>query len=74
MKIGQFLKQSQGYKAFIPEKFPPSSGFDFSKRLIQKASNATLSLGKLDGVTLHLPDVDFFYLCTFVKMLLHPVR
>lgn len=66
MKIGHFLKQPQGYKAFIPEPFPPHEGFNFSKRLIQKASHATLSLGKLDGVTQLLPDVDFFlfmYIC-----------
>ncbi len=66
MKIGRFVKQPQGYEAFIPAVFPPEEGFDFSKKLIQKASNATLSLGKLDGVTQLLPDVDFFlfmYLC-----------
>ncbi|HEX4045494.1 MAG TPA: Fic family protein [Gammaproteobacteria bacterium] len=66
MKIGHFLKQPQGYKAFIPEPFPPHAGFDFPKKLIQKASHATLSLGKLDGVTQLLPDVDFFlfmYIC-----------
>lgn len=66
MKIGHFLKQPQGYNAFIPERFPPKEGFDFSKKLIQKASRATLSLGKLDGVTQLLPDVDFFlfmYIC-----------
>ena len=66
MKIGHFLKQPQGYKAFIPEPFPPHEGFDFPKKLIQKASHATLSLGKLDGVTQLLPDVDFFlfmYIC-----------
>src|SRR5579872_5590292 len=66
MKIGQFLKQPQGYKAFVPYPFPPLGGFDFSKKLIQKASQATLSLGKLDGVTQLLPDVDFFlfmYIC-----------
>lgn len=66
MKIGHFLKQPQGYKAFILEPFPPHEGFDFPKKLIQKASHATLSLGKLDGVTQLLPDVDFFlfmYIC-----------
>lgn len=66
MKLGHFLKQPQGYKAFIPEPFPPQNGFDFSKKLIQKVSCATLSLGKLDGVTQLLPDVDFFlfmYIC-----------
>lgn len=66
MKIGTYIKQSQGFKAFIPEPFPPKQGFEFSKKIIQKANKATLTLGKLDGVTQLLPDVDFFlfmYIC-----------
>lgn len=66
MKIGQFVLQPQGYKAFIPEEFPPKDGLYLSTKLIQKASMATLSLGKLDGITQLLPDVDFFlfmYIC-----------
>lgn len=66
MKLGQFIQQPQGYKAFVPETFPPKEGFEFSSKLIQKASQATLALGKLDGITQLLPDVDFFifmYIC-----------
>jgi len=60
MKIGQIKKQSTGYSAFVPDKFPPKDGFEFSPKIIQKASNATLLLGKLDGITQLLPDLDFF--------------
>ncbi|RLC33593.1 Fic family protein [Candidatus Shapirobacteria bacterium] len=60
MKLGKYIKQPQGYKAFIPDPFPPKRGFDLSSRLIQKASMATLKLGKLDGITQLLPDKDFF--------------
>lgn len=60
MKIGQIKKQSTGYSAFVPDKFPPTGGFEFSPKIIQKASNATLLLGKLDGITQLLPDLDFF--------------
>jgi len=66
MKLGANIKQPQGYTAFIPEPFPPKEGFVFSNKLIQKASQATLALGKLDGITQLLPDVDFFlfmYVC-----------
>ncbi len=38
----------------------------FSSQLVQKASEAMHYLGKLDGITQHLPDVDFFlymYIC-----------
>lgn len=67
MKMGYFQKQPQGYSAFIPEPFPPASGFHFSNKLIQKASYATLSLGKLDGITQLLPDVDFFIFMYILK-------
>lgn len=60
MKIGQIKKQSTGYSAFVPDKFPPKDGFGFSPKIIRKASNATLLLGKLDGITQLLPDLDFF--------------
>jgi len=66
MQIGNLIKQPQGYRAFIPNPFPPKEGFSFSTKLIQRASQATLSLGKLDGITQLLPDVDFFlfmYIC-----------
>jgi len=60
MKIGNMQNQPQGYKAFVPAPFPPSEGFIFSSKIIQKASSATLLLGKLDGITQLLPDLDFF--------------
>jgi len=60
MKIGQTKKQATGYNAFIINKFPPKEGFEFAAKTIQKASNATLLLGKLDGITQLLPDLDFF--------------
>jgi len=60
MKIGYFKNQKEGFKAFIPEPFPPEEGFKFSDSILQKAMTATLRLGKLDGITQLLPDVDFF--------------
>jgi len=49
MEIGRFIKQNDGYKAFIPNKL-----------LVLKHSSAERLLGKLDGITQLLPDVDFF--------------
>lgn len=66
MQVGRYITQPQGYKAFIPEDFPPQKGIFLPQKLIQKASVATLFLGKLDGITQLLPDVDFFlfmYIC-----------
>jgi Fic family protein len=60
MKIGHYQQQPQGFKAFIPAEFPPREGYSFSSELIHKAAQATLALGKLDGITHILPDVDFF--------------
>ena len=60
MKIGNFQQQVQGYKAFIPTSFPPKEGFNFSDKINKKATLAALRLGKLDGITQLLPDLDFF--------------
>jgi Fic family protein len=60
MEIGKFIQQKEGYKAFIPNKFPPEKDFKFSRKLILKHSKAERLLGKLDGITQLLPDVDFF--------------
>lgn len=60
--IGQNIKQTQGFKAFVPNKFPPKQGIDFSYPIIKKSSEATRLLGKLDGITQLLPDSDFFIL------------
>ena len=60
MNIGKYQQQPEGYKAFIPNIFPPGDGFNLSPKINQKANQATLILGKLDGITQLLPDVDFF--------------
>ena len=60
MKIGKYKQQTQGYDAFILEDFPPKEGFNFHSKIIKKASQASLMLGKLDGITQLLPDIDFF--------------
>jgi Fic family protein len=61
--IGRYVTQPTGYRAFIPESFPPAVE-------LNKLSNETLSLlvqassavSKLDGITEVLPDLDFFLL------------
>ena len=58
--IGKYIKQIEGYKAFIPEKFPPKNLSFQGERLIQLLSTSSLSLGKLDGLTKLVPDIDFF--------------
>ena len=59
-QIGQLKEQKEGFKAFIPSPFPPEGGFELDPKIIKKSDEATRLLGKLDGITKLLPDVDFF--------------
>lgn len=58
--IGKYVQQEAGYKAFIPEKFPPDGMLLNEPKIIKLLANANLQLGKLDGLTKLLPDIDFF--------------
>lgn len=60
MKIGHLVRQPTGYKAFIPDKFPPIEYFNLNSKTQQLHAKAALMLGKLDGITQLLPDLDFF--------------
>ena len=58
--LGTFVKQPQGFKAFVPAHFPPKERFLFEPLTEQLHAKAALSIGKLDGITQLLPDLDFF--------------
>ena len=60
--IGALKDQKEGFKAFIPNPFPPQEGFNFNAQILKKNNEATRLLGKLDGITKLLPDSDFFLL------------
>lgn len=60
IEIGKYKKQKKGYEAFIPNPFPPREGFDFSNKIMKKNDKAIRFLGKLDGITQLLPNIDFF--------------
>jgi Fic family protein len=62
IEIGTYKEQIAGFKAFIPNTFPPKNGFAFDGNLLKKNNEATRLLGKLDGITKLLPDADFFLL------------
>ena len=62
MNIGKLIQQPGGHKAFIPEKFPPGNKIIINTKTQQLHAKAVLMLGKLDGVTQLLPDLDFFIL------------
>lgn len=62
VEIGKNIQQKDGFKAFVPNPFPPRGGFDFDSKILKKNDQATRLLGKLDGITKLLPDADFFLL------------
>lgn len=62
IKIGINIQQTEGFEAFIPHPFPPKGGFDFDAKILKNNNEATRLLGKLDGITKLLPDLDFFLL------------
>ncbi len=62
IEIGKNIEQNKGFKAFIPNPFPPKGGLGIDERILKKNDQATRLLGKLDGITKLLPDADFFLL------------
>ena len=64
--IGRNILQKEGYAAFVPHPFPPEKEIKMTRQLIKDHTEAVRLLGKLDGVTEHLPDRDLF-LVMFVR-------
>ena len=52
--------QPSGYRAFIPERLPPTEPIVFDSDLLQLLSDADRALGRLDGVATVLPNPDLF--------------
>lgn len=60
MIIGTYVKQPQGYTAFIPSQFPPKEEISLASETTRLLERANLQVGKLDGITQTIPDLDFF--------------
>lgn len=60
MNIGRNLPQKQGFSAFVPSFFPPKEVFGLPTKIVLRAAEAERLVGKLDGITNTLPDVEFF--------------
>ena len=58
MRAGRYVKQIEGYRAFIPAPLPPDPPLVMDTELIRLLSEADRSLGRLDGVTTVLPNPD----------------
>lgn len=64
--IGQYVQQKEGFRAFIPNGFPPKGNLGLDSKLVAKHTEAVRLLGKLDGITELLPDKDWF-LTMFIR-------
>lgn len=61
MRAGRYVKQLEGYRAFIPEPLPPKSpSIRFEREIMALLSEADRSLARLDGVGSILPNPDLF--------------
>src|SRR4029450_9345906 len=60
MRAGRYVKQVEGYRAFIPTPLPPDPPLVMDTELIRLLSEADRSLGRLDGITSVLPNPDLF--------------
>lgn len=63
---GTYVRQPQGYRAFIPEPLPPKPPIGFTHQLNTALSRADRALGRLDGSIETLPHPDLF-LSMFVR-------
>ena len=51
----------ESVRAFLPAALPPVPPLDYDGDLQQQLENAVIALGRLDGVSAHLPDPSLFY-------------
>jgi Fic family protein len=59
-RAGRYIRQPEGYRAFIPAPLPPAPGIQMDAELVRLLSDADRALGRLDGVTTVLPNPDLF--------------
>src|ERR1700687_4343417 len=59
-RAGSYVNQIGGYKAFVPKPLPPDPPIQLDNDMILLLSQADMALGRLDGVSRTLPNVDLF--------------
>lgn len=65
-RSGAYVKQTTGYRAFIPAPLPPKPAVAIEGELQNLLSRADMALARLDGVAEMLPNVDLF-IAMYVK-------
>ena len=59
-RVGRYVRQLTGYRAFIPNSLPPEPHLRLDDELVTLLSDADQALGRLDGVADTLPDPNIF--------------
>ena len=59
-RSGKLITQLGGYRAFVPEKLPPSPALRIEGALQNLLSQADMALARLDGMGYFLPNADLF--------------
>lgn len=59
-RAGRYIRQSSGYKAFIPSPLPPDPPLKMDNEMMSLVSRADRALGRLDGSIQTLPDANLF--------------
>lgn len=59
-RAGRYVVQPTGYRAFVPKALPPDPPIALDDEMLELLSKADRALGRLDGSTEALPNVDLF--------------
>lgn len=59
-RAGRYVKQSAGYRAFVPAALPPDPPVQVDGAMLALLSRADQAVGRLDGLTRTLPNPDLF--------------
>lgn len=59
-RAGNYANQIGGYQAFVPKPLPPDPSIQLDNEMVELLSLAERSLGRLDGASGILPNVDLF--------------
>jgi len=59
-RVGQYVSQPTGYRAFIPAPLPPVPQITIEGELLSELTAAAAGLGRLDGSIGGIPDIDVF--------------
>lgn len=59
-RSGEYIRQIEGYRAFIPKPLPPNPPLQLEGRIQDILSQADRALGRLDGSIQTLPHPDLF--------------